>query len=85
MPKINHICLFFQVKDNGYEVVHDGKCITVFSAPNYCDQMGNKGAIINLTGAHDAEMPPKFVTYEAVPHPAVKAMAYANSFLSMFS
>ena len=23
------------MKDNGYEVDHDGKCITVFSAPNY--------------------------------------------------
>ena len=21
---------FFKVKDNGYEVTHDGKCITVF-------------------------------------------------------
>ena len=25
---------------------HDGKCVTIFSAPNYCDQMGNKGAFI---------------------------------------
>ena len=24
-----------EAKDNGYEVEHDGKCITVFSAPNY--------------------------------------------------
>jgi hypothetical protein len=23
------------VKNEGYEVAHDGKCITVFSAPNY--------------------------------------------------
>lgn len=23
------------MKDEGYEVSHDGKCITVFSAPNY--------------------------------------------------
>ncbi len=28
-----------QVKEEGYEVEHDGYCITVFSAPNYCDQM----------------------------------------------
>jgi len=27
-------------------VEHNGKCITVFSAPNYCDQMGNK---VNLS------------------------------------
>ena len=24
-----------EVKDQGYEVDHGGKCITVFSAPNY--------------------------------------------------
>ena len=27
------------MKEEGYEVEHDGYCITVFSAPNYCDQM----------------------------------------------
>ena len=28
-----------EVKEEGYLVEHDGKCITVFSAPNYCDQV----------------------------------------------
>ncbi len=28
-----------EVKDEGYVEEHDGKCITVFSAPNYCDQV----------------------------------------------
>lgn len=28
-----------EVKDEGYEIEHDGKLITVFSAPNYCDQV----------------------------------------------
>lgn len=28
-----------QVKDNGYEVTHNGKLVTIFSAPNYCDQV----------------------------------------------
>jgi len=82
---LDYIVRSHEVKDNGYEVNHDGKCITVFSAPNYCDSMGNKGAFINLTGCHDAEMPPKYVTYEAVPHPNVRPMAYANSMLSLFS
>ncbi|KAF5811754.1 putative protein-serine/threonine phosphatase [Helianthus annuus] len=27
-----------EVKDEGYEIEHDGKLMTVFSAPNYCDQ-----------------------------------------------
>lgn len=35
-----------EVKEEGYEVEHDGQLITIFSAPNYCDQMGNKGAFI---------------------------------------
>ena len=26
-----------QVKDEGYEIEHDGYLITIFSAPNYCD------------------------------------------------
>lgn len=28
-----------EVKDEGYEIEHNGKLITVFSAPNYCDQV----------------------------------------------
>ena len=53
-----------------------GKCITVFSAPNYCDQMGNKGAFIRFT-SHD--MVPAFNKFEAVPHPNVPPMAYAGN------
>jgi len=57
-----------QVKDEGYEIAHDGNCITVFSAPNYCDQMGNKGAFITFTGG---DMSPQFT----------KPMAYASSMM----
>ncbi|XP_030516660.2 serine/threonine-protein phosphatase 5 isoform X2 [Rhodamnia argentea] len=71
-----------EVKDEGYEIEHDGKLITVFSAPNYCDQMGNKGAFIQFEAP---EMKPNIVTFSAVPHPDVKPMAYANNFLRMFS
>jgi len=78
---LDYIIRSHEVKDNGYEVTHDGKCITVFSAPNYCDTMGNKGAFITLTGG---EMVPQYTTYEASPHPNVKPMAYANSLLSLF-
>jgi len=65
-----------EVKQEGYEVTHGGKCITVFSAPNYVDQMGNKAAYI--TFEHD--MKPKFTQFEAVPHPNVRPMAYARGF-----
>ncbi|XP_061340320.1 serine/threonine-protein phosphatase 5 isoform X1 [Gastrolobium bilobum] len=71
-----------EVKDEGYEIEHDGKLITVFSAPNYCDQMGNKGAFIRFEAP---DLKPNIVTFSAVPHPDVKPMAYANNFLRMFS
>nr|GMD60710.1 serine/threonine-protein phosphatase 5 isoform X2 [Ipomoea batatas] len=71
-----------EVKDEGYEIEHDGKLITVFSAPNYCDQMGNKGAFIRF---QSPELKPNIVTFSAVPHPDIKPMAYANNFLRMFS
>ncbi|KAK9052579.1 hypothetical protein SSX86_029208 [Deinandra increscens subsp. villosa] len=71
-----------EVKDEGYEIEHDGKLITVFSAPNYCDQMGNKGAFIRFEAP---AMEPKIVTFSAVPHPDVKPMAYASNFLRMFN
>ncbi|CAM8949837.1 unnamed protein product [Rhodiola kirilowii] len=71
-----------EVKDEGYEIDHNGKLITVFSAPNYCDQMGNKGAFIRFEAP---EMKPNITTFSAVPHPNVKPMAYASNFLRMFS
>ncbi|KAL3502844.1 hypothetical protein ACH5RR_037293 [Cinchona calisaya] len=71
-----------EVKDEGYEIEHDGKLITVFSAPNYCDQMGNKGAFIRFEAP---SLKPNIVTFSAVPHPDIKPMAYANNFLRMFS
>ncbi|KAL2476614.1 Serine/threonine-protein phosphatase 5 [Abeliophyllum distichum] len=52
-----------EVKNDGYEIEHDGKLMTVFSAPNYCDQMGNKGAFIQFEAP---ELKPKIVTYSAV-------------------
>ncbi|ONK66914.1 uncharacterized protein A4U43_C06F13420 [Asparagus officinalis] len=71
-----------EVKDEGYEIEHGGKLITVFSAPNYCDQMGNKGAFIRFKAP---ELKPDIVSFSSVPHPDVKPMAYANNFLRMFS
>ncbi|CAJ0864308.1 10355_t:CDS:2 [Entrophospora sp. SA101] len=69
LGKLSH-----EVKENGYVIEHNGKCITVFSAPNYCDTMGNKGAFIVITP--DLEL--NYKTFTAVPHPNVKPMAYAR-------
>lgn len=51
-----------EVRDEGYQVEHDGKLITVFSAPNYCDQMGNKGALVRF----EPDFSRKFVQFTAV-------------------
>ena len=52
-----------EVKDSGYEVEADGRVITIFSAPNYCDQVGNKGALIKFKGS---EMKPNFKQFDNV-------------------
>ncbi|XP_053544788.1 serine/threonine-protein phosphatase 5 [Bombina bombina] len=77
---LDYIIRSHEVKPEGYEVAHNGLCVTVFSAPNYCDQMGNKGAYIHLSGS---DLKPLFHQFEAVPHPNVKPMLYANSLLQM--
>lgn len=58
-----------EVKEDGYLVEHEERCVTVFSAPNYCDQMGNKGAFVRL--GHDVK--PEFVTYTHVVRAGVAA------------
>mmetsp|Transcript_22715 Transcript_22715/g.27453 ORF Transcript_22715/g.27453 Transcript_22715/m.27453 type:complete len:484 (-) Transcript_22715:168-1619(-) len=68
-----------EVKEEGYETEHNERLVTVFSAPNYCDQMGNKGAFIRFE--HD--MVPHFTKFSAVPHPNVRPMQYANNLMNM--
>ena len=81
-----------EVRMEGYEVEHNGKCITgnrivpifpavsdappVFSAPKYCDSTENKGAFINIGPKYKLD----FVKFDAVPHPDIKPMVR-----SMFS
>ncbi|KAK9456344.1 Metallo-dependent phosphatase-like protein [Dipodascopsis uninucleata] len=66
-----------EVRMDGYEVEHDGRLITVFSAPNYCDSQGNKGATITIDSKNELH----FKTFEAVPHPDVRPMAYASNLM----
>ncbi|CAB4064223.1 PPP5C [Lepeophtheirus salmonis] len=59
-PVANSDLMSHEVKEEGYEVSHNG-------------------AFINIKGD---DLTPKYITYEAVPHPNIKPMAYAaNSFL----
>ncbi|KAK6460716.1 Metallo-dependent phosphatase-like protein [Scheffersomyces coipomensis] len=47
--KIRKVIRSHEVRMEGYEEEHNGRLITVFSAPNYCDQSGNLGAVIHIT------------------------------------
>lgn len=62
-----------EVRMDGYEVEHDGRCITVFSAPRYCDSTENKGAYINI----ETDYKLQYHQFEAVPHPDIKPMVSA--------
>jgi len=62
-----------EVRQAGYEIEHDGLCTTVFSAPNYVDQSGNKAAFIRIDDAGERE----YVQFDASPHPPKRPMAYA--------
>ena len=70
-----------EVKEEGYVVEHNGRCVTIFSAPNYCDSCGNKGAVCRLPRGRIST--PTFLTFSERPHPPVKPMAYAAG-ASMF-
>ncbi|KDQ21575.1 hypothetical protein BOTBODRAFT_150454 [Botryobasidium botryosum FD-172 SS1] len=68
-----------EVRHGGYAVEHDGLCTTVFSAPNYCDQVGNKGAYVRI----DARGEQSYFTFDAKPHPPMKPMAYSSGLSNM--
>lgn len=70
-----------EVKPEGFEYQKGGKCLTVFSAPNYCDQMGNKGAFVRFKGK---DMDPMVTSFEKVDHPKIPPMAYARGFGGLF-
>lgn len=58
------------MKDEGFEFTHDGQLITVFSAPNYCDQFGNDGAYISFTAP---TLILKMTRFKVVDRPSVDA------------
>ena len=69
-----------QMQMEGYLVQHNGKCITVFSAPNYVGRMNNKGAIVFLKFDEDGKLQePEFASYIAQPIPKdYRPMQYSS-------
>ncbi|KAI7967856.1 hypothetical protein MJO29_001133 [Puccinia striiformis f. sp. tritici] len=68
-----------EVRDNGYSIEHEGRCITVFSAPNYVDQVGNQGGFVRIN-EHGTLA---FTSFKHQPHPNIKPMAYAGGFMGL--
>ena len=58
------------VVEDGYEFFHDRKLVTIFSAPNYCGDFDNKGAIMNIND--DLQISFKFLV------PAVKISSHQS-------
>ncbi|KAF3993084.1 hypothetical protein FT663_00908 [Candidozyma haemuli var. vulneris] len=95
--KIRKILRSHEVRMGGFEIEHNGRLITVFSAPNYCDATGNKGAVVHFaenksydkskdsgegykeTNETNCPWTLEKETFEAVPHPDMKPMAYSKA------
>lgn len=43
------ICRAHQLVMDGYSQTHHEKCVTVFSAPNYCYRCGNQAATMEVS------------------------------------
>lgn len=95
--KIRKVLRSHEVRMGGVEEEHNGRLITVFSAPNYCDSTGNLGGVVHITenakyesasdngeGYRDTQETNcpwnlELETFEAVPHPDLKPMAYSKA------
>lgn len=54
-----------QMMYHGYEIKHNQRLITIFSAPNYCGTCKNKGAVLQLSRKEE-EISAKIIQFEAV-------------------
>ncbi|CAK9082199.1 unnamed protein product [Durusdinium trenchii] len=61
-----------EMKSEGYEWQHMNRCLTIFSAPNYCDVCGNLGAVCSITPSQARTVRLQDLnvrTFECSPHP----------------
>ncbi|XP_072286726.1 serine/threonine-protein phosphatase 5 [Pyxicephalus adspersus] len=78
--KAKYSTQMFQLFSEVFQWLPLAMCVNQRVLVSPLDQMGNKGAYIHLNGS---DLKPKFHQFEAVPHPNVKPMMYANSLLQM--
>jgi hypothetical protein len=74
------ICRSHQVVEEGYEFSFGRKIITIFSAPNYCGEFMNLGAMVKV----GADMTCKLEQFEGQPI-AIKARARSDTPIRMLS
>jgi len=75
-----------EVKEEGYEWAHDEKCLTVFSAPAYCDACENQGAVAQLQVPKEGGPPlVNIKTFTDCERPDFYVPAMAYSMLSPIS
>ncbi|BES91842.1 unnamed protein product [Nesidiocoris tenuis] len=77
------ICRAHQVVEDGYEFFADRTVVTVFSAPNYCGEFDNAGAMMivneNLMCSFQIIKPLHVLTRPAIPSGANAAVAAATA------
>ena len=67
--KLDFICRAHQMTLPGYCWTHENKCLTLFSAPHYCNMATNLGAIILVTKDWDL----RFIQFSVAPNRPVQA------------
>ncbi|KAJ8550566.1 hypothetical protein ON010_g10504 [Phytophthora cinnamomi] len=70
---INLIIRSHECREEGYDIVHDGLLLTVFSASSYCGSQTNKGAYVLLERDEDTEIQPRVIQFSSQPLQKLKA------------
>ncbi|KAG1689245.1 hypothetical protein DVH05_028517 [Phytophthora capsici] len=56
-----------ECREEGFDIVHDGLLLTVFSASNYCGSQTNKGACVLLERGENNDIQPHVVQFSSQP------------------
>ncbi|KAG7375302.1 hypothetical protein PHYPSEUDO_001997 [Phytophthora pseudosyringae] len=62
-----------ECREEGFDIVHDGLLLTVFSASNYCGSQTNKGAYVLLERRVNDEIQPHVVQFSSQPLQQLRA------------